>query len=414
MNSVYRKIAAILIIFLFITSVIPVSLGIEIKVNPITAKNQMRSTTDFNQNIMNLLRQHNIPGLSACIIENDEVVWSKGYGYYNRLRFLKKPDGDTIYGTGCLTTTVTVTALLQLYEKGLFDLDDDVNNYLDFELRNPNHPEVPINFTMLLTHNSSLSLALNARISTKLSSLLGFLKNPFSLLKEYLVPDGRFYNPDLWLNISPGKNASYSCMGIMVLAYLVECLSGQPFDTYCKEHIFKPLNMPNTGFKTRNFKRRNLAVPYYPFTISLLNQNRGILIRLPRSRGYHHMLGSTGLVTSANDLSHFLIAHMNGGVWEGSRILKESTVELMHTIHIYNLSTGPNSSYWGYGLGWAFYNESETIYQGHGGNDLWGFSSSMIFCDSDNLGVIMLISAWTQMEVRAAIKQEILKIAEEL
>ena len=73
------------------------------------------------------MKQGHVVGLSACIIKNNEIVLSKGYGYYNRLKFWKKPDINTEYQTGCTTKPVTTTAILQLYEQGKFNLDDDIN-----------------------------------------------------------------------------------------------------------------------------------------------------------------------------------------------------------------------------------------------------------------------------------------------
>ncbi len=410
MNSVCSKTIAISIILLFITSVIPVSLGIGNKINSNDEKDECYSTLDLDQNISDLMRQSNIPSVSACIIKNDEVVWSRGYGYYNRLRFWKKPDGDTIYGTGCVTTTVTVTALLQLYEKGLFNLSDDVNDYLDFNLRNPNYPDIPINFTMLLTHQSSLCEYLPGNIFIPITNLLGFPKHSYYLLKEFLVPGSRFYKPEAWLNVAPGEGINYSCVAFRILAYIVERLSGQSFGVYCKENIFEPLNMDNTGFYHRKLKRKNLAVPYFPLSISFFNKKRGMLIRLPRMGD--NMPGTNGLLTTTDDLSHFLIAHMNGGVWNGNRILNESTVELMHTIRMSNLSM----YFWAYGLGWGYWIKSGTIYQGYAGSDLWGFSAYMGFNESDKLGAIIFISSFTseQAEFRALIRKEILKKADEL
>jgi len=409
MKKIFKTL--VVIISLSLTNIIPVA-GVNI-----FHQNFTYNEISYDQNITNLMTQYNVPGFSACVVKDDEVIWSKGYGYYNRLHFLKKPDGDTIYGAGCLTTTITVTALLQLYEKGLFNLSDDVSDYLDFKLRNPNYPEISINFSMLLTHQSGLSLYLGSSINMKILSLFGFLKNPYYNLKDNFDVESKHYNPELWLNIQPGENASYSCIGIMLSAFLVERISGQPFDDYCKEHIFEPLDMKISGFNTRSFKRRNLAVPYFPLFSSLAENKFAIMVRMPHVRGCHPMRGSTGLFTTTNDLSHFLIAHMNGGIWKENRILNESTVDLMHSIHVYNVSiAGSDSNFWAYGFGWNIYNESGTIYQGHGGDDGWGFSSSMTFRDSDNIGVIMLLSARDekQYNIKPYLKDELYKIAEEL
>jgi len=411
MNTASWKILTISITLFLIASIVPVSSATDDNANYYNEREGDYSTLDLDQNITELMKQAKIPSVSACIIQNDEIVWSKGYGYCNRLRFWKKPDGDTIYGTGCVTTTITVTALLQLYEKGLFNLSDDVNDYLDFNLRNPNYPDIPINFTMLLTHQSGLCEYLPFNLFIQITNFLGFPKYSYQLLKDLLVPGGRFYKPEAWQNVKPGTGFNYSCVAFRVLAYIVERLSGQSFGQYCKENIFEPLNMSNTGFYHRELKRKNLAVPYFPLSISFFNKKRTMLIRLPM--GDDNMPGTNGLLTSTNDLSHFLIAHMNDGVWNGNRILKESTVELMHKIRVDNLSVYNLCSY---GLGWSYMNESGTVFQGYSGNSLGGFTAYMGFNESNSSGVIILISSFTpeQAQFRTLIRNEVLKKATDL
>lgn len=389
MKIVTKKAISIVMIALFIgTIVYPVSGKIENKLSLLKEQGNAANDLDFDQNITMLMKQGNISSLSACIIKNNEVVWYGGYGFYNRL-LRKKPDINTVYLIGSVTKTVTATAILQLYEKGLFNLSDDVNNYLDFKLRNPNYPDVPITFSMLLSHQSSLSEDAGSKF-TALARVLGFPKYAYKNLKELLVPGGHKYNPDVWLNYSPGEEFNYSNVGFSVLAYLVERISGQSFGTYCKEHIFKPLDMNDTGFYRSEFKRRNLAIPYRHFG--------EFYIRMPNID--HPMPGSTGIRTSISDLSHFLIAHMNNGTYNGKRILKNETIELMHTIQ--NPKNGYNfylwnysfAGLWKYGLGWEFYNESGIIYQGHSGGDL-GFNTFMGFRVSDNVGVILFFTPET-------------------
>jgi CubicO group peptidase (beta-lactamase class C family) len=414
MKITTKKAIAIVIIALFIGTVVyPVSGKIGDNFSLFKERSEAANDLDFDKNITTLMKQAHIPGLSACIIRNDKVVWSKSYGYYNRLHFWKKPDLNTVYGLGCSTIAFTTTAIMQLCENGnISSLDDDVNNYLDFSLRNPYYPDVPITFRMLLTHKSGLSeyLLTRYKLFIEFAGITGFLKDPYHLLEDSLVPGGRYYKPSLWLNIKPGENASYSGIGFVVLACLVERISGETFDKYCKEHIFEPLEMYNTSFIATNLKRENLAVPYFPLFI----KNFGVLIRLPWAYGRNPMEGSTGLFTTVNDLSHFLIAHMNNGTYNGKRILRNETVKLMHTIQIYRLG-GPdwgNDYFWAYGFGWIFYNESGTIYQGAQGSNEWGSSSRMIFRASDNLGVVTLQSAWTPRALMWLIVLEIFRMAD--
>ena len=117
---------------------------------------QPASDVIFDKKISLLMRLAGFCSLSTCIIKNDTIIWSKGYGLYD-VPEQKQTTIDTIYVLASITKTIVGTALMQLYEQGLFDLDDDVNDHLPFELRNPNFPDDPITIRMLLSHTSSLN-----------------------------------------------------------------------------------------------------------------------------------------------------------------------------------------------------------------------------------------------------------------
>lgn len=106
----------------------------------------------FDRLITILLKIGHYPSMSACIIKNTTVVWAKGYGLYD-IEQQKQATEHTIYVVASITKTITSTALMQLYEQGFFHLDDDVNKYLPFHLRNPNFPNDPITIRMILSHS---------------------------------------------------------------------------------------------------------------------------------------------------------------------------------------------------------------------------------------------------------------------
>ena len=110
----------------------------------------------FDENILSLMKSGHMPSISMGIVKNNSLVWSKSYGYSNILK-KEKATNTTIYLAGSISKTFTGLALMQLFEQELFDLDDDVNDYLPFSLRNPNYPNINITFRMLLAHQSSLS-----------------------------------------------------------------------------------------------------------------------------------------------------------------------------------------------------------------------------------------------------------------
>ena len=344
-------------------------------------------TTDalFDQKISLFMKLARFPSLSACIIKGDQIVWSKGYGYYD-LEQQKPATTDTIYVIASITKTIVGTALMQLYDQGLFDLDEDVNTYLPFELRNPYFPDDPITFRMLLSHTSSLNS--NTQMEYYWFNFSGdppfdFFPDPY--LKEFLVPGGRYYSPTVWSDIHrPGEHAMYANVGFDLISYLVEIISGEPFLDYCDTHIFHPLHMDNTSFNLSTLDIDQVAIPYQCHRGRYYKINELTFIfgeQTPPGqywRGRFYPAG--GLYTTVNDLSHFFIAHMNDGVYQDTRILKKETVDLMHDIQ-------PGNDIH-YGLAWMQITLGGGLkVSGHGG-DIFGVDTWMLYNSSDETGVI--------------------------
>ncbi|EMR75115.1 penicillin-binding protein, beta-lactamase class C [Thermoplasmatales archaeon SCGC AB-540-F20] len=214
-------------------------------------ENPIDDSFDFKVKL--LMRLSHIPSFSAGVIKNDSIVWSNAYGYsdiYNR----KKATTDNIFRIASITKTFTATALLQLYEQGLFDLDDNVSEYLPFDLKNPKYPDVNITFRMLLSHHSSfycrsiesLLQPLEPTLEITLRNVVqGYLMNWIHLkdvlsgfypeekypwIKEVMCPGGNLYYEDHWGDYPPGDGYYYSNTAYILLGYLVERLSNQSFE----------------------------------------------------------------------------------------------------------------------------------------------------------------------------------------
>jgi CubicO group peptidase (beta-lactamase class C family) len=160
----------------------------------------------------------------------------------------------------------------------------------------------------------------------------------------------------------------------MLLEHLIEFLSKKKFIDYCRENIFIPLKMGNTSFHLKDFKRSQLAISYIDIG--------PIYFPLPFTEGFY---GIGGLKTSIEDFSHYVIAHMNGGVWNGIRILNESTVEMMHTPQYPNSSDGKAK----FGLGWFIWGNSN--HHGHAGCG-YGMTSAMVINASNDCAVIFFMN----------------------
>ena len=334
------------------------------------------SVLDLEDSLLSYMESGHMPSLSVCIIKGGEVIWSKSYGYAN-LRQKTNATTDTIYLAGSISKVVTATALMQLYEQGRFNLDDDINTYLPFNLRNPSYPDTPITIRMLLAHQSSLG---NKEILPFI--FLSLLNVPNEFLQEFFTSQGKFYTPGIWRNVPPGEEAYYSSVGYDVLGYLIEQLTNQSYETYCHDHIFTPLNMHNTSSQLTNLTKNNLATPY----LWLL----GHYIPLPNYEIDNLCAAAGGLQTTANDLSHLMIVHMNNGTYNNIHLLNKETIDLMHTPQF------PESNR-RFGFGWQFWgwHENETSYQqGHVG-EVPGGTTFMYYRSEINTGVVFCVNQYT-------------------
>ena len=316
-----------------------------------------------DEQIQALMEEGEIPSLAASIVVNDSLVWAKGYG--------EQPDLDAVYAVGSIAKPFIATAVLQLYESGALDLDDDVNDYLPFPVRHPDYPNTPVTIRMLLAHRAGMAHDLpNSRLYDNdramlwwafwnrgfdvenLTSMLAGRPSLGEFLEESFSPGGKYHSPELWIS-EPGTSYQYSNAGLQqLLPYVVERVSQQPFADYVQENILDPLGMNNTGYEASDFSER-LASPH--------EQIGGVLRALPRT-GWS---ASGKLRSSVLDLSQFLIAHLNPGRNGDVQLLQPRTIELMHgLISPLDWPAFFGLHWQGYGLGWELYRDG---YQGHPG-----------------------------------------------
>ena len=191
----------------------------------------------LDEKIEALMDEGDIASLAAAILVDDEVVRIRGYGELDTM--------DQMHDIGSITKSFVATAVLQLYERGLIDLDDDVNQYLPFNVRHPDYANVPITIRMLLANRSCLNhkvgLYDNYVMVTSLRQWsvenrdweyreqFDSLTYP-EFMAGYLIPGGPYYQPENWTNCQPGTNYVYSTPGFDLLGYLVEQVSGQPLN----------------------------------------------------------------------------------------------------------------------------------------------------------------------------------------
>lgn len=212
----------------------------------------------------------------------------------------------------------TTTAVLQLLEEGVWRLDDRVSHFW---------PEFPDSITLrhLLTHTSGLPAWL-------------------PIYEEAEGPEAyRRRLSQVPLKSEPGTHVEYSCLGFLILGGLVEEVTGQSFDSYCKEKIFKQLGMADTLFNPDDKVRARCVATERKAEADLPLQG---VVHDENARGRGGVAGNAGLFSTAYDMGLFCQAMLNGGTLDERRILSSPTVELAtmdHTAHL-NESRG---------LGWV-------------------------------------------------------------
>ena len=361
---------------------------------------RISAQSSLDTKLQNIKTQYQVVGMSVAVVKGDTIAFSKGYGLRDVGRTLPVND-STVYRIASISKMITASALMILYEQGLFSLDDDVSSYLGFTLRNPNYPNDVITFRKILSHTSSL------RDGTGYDSFLSatYNNNPPPALQSLLTSGGTYYSSNMFSSSrSPSSNYfEYSNINFGVVGTLVERISNQRFDIFCKEKIFLPLGISGS-FNIQDIPNiNNVAVLYRKSGSSWVPQTDNYLGVKPPPRNLSaYVIGSNGVIfgpqgglrCSANDLSKFMMTIMNGGIFNGVRILNDTTVErMLNPIWIYNGSNGNN--YYGIFNTYAFGNHrttnlltGETLY-GHPG-EAYGLISDMYFSKIKDYGIIFI------------------------
>jgi CubicO group peptidase (beta-lactamase class C family) len=334
-----------------------------------------------------LFDESGIPSMAAVVVVGDGLLWARGFGV--------QEDLATVYMAGSIDKPFIATTFLQLVEEGKIGLDDDISNYLPFEVRNPYRPEVVITPRILLSHQSGLVHDVPG---------LRYVDNDGPMLWwRFWNLDKKFW--DLWHAVIPssdtreeivasalvdesggawaglpGESYQYSNTGFYdLLGRAIEEIEGKSREVVITERVLEPLGMENSGFDAHAFPKGQLAVPYVRF-----------------EEGYEALpatgMSATGrLRTTAIDMARFMTMHMNGGALDGTQIL---TLESMEQMHACAVEMGgfdfPSMSLSCFGWGWILWGEG---LQGHSGA-VPGFFAQMVYGDADGIpyGVVLMMN----------------------
>jgi CubicO group peptidase (beta-lactamase class C family) len=309
-----------------------------------------------------------IPGLGLAIVQGDEIVYQRGYG---RARpGGEAPTPQTPFFIGSLTKSFTALAVLQLVEAGKIELDAPVQRYLPwFRIADP-HASAEITVRHLLNQTSGLSASSGeiplanfdgspgaAECQARALSTLA-LTRPVGLAFEY-------------------SNANYNLLGL-----IIESATGQSYADYVHEYIFTPLGMSHTYTSPAIAKQNGLAVGHqYWFAIPFA---------VPNMPAPHGSLASGQLISSAEDMAHYMIALLNEGYYDDAQVISAAIINESHRgvadFQAMGLSLGQ------YGMGWFIDKIGGTKLVWHSGTNP-DFAAYMALLPEQKRGVVLLFNA---------------------
>lgn len=315
-----------------------------------------------------------LPGLAASIVKNGEIIWTGAYGWANIENSIPATD-TTIWNLGSISKTVTAVAAMNAWEDDLFELDQNINDLLPFDVVHYYYPNDTITPRNLLVHNSCVED--RWALWSMLTVFGGDSPVPLDTFTyNYFNSSGYWYNSLNFLNYPPGSHWEYSNVGNSLAGYLTEAVADS-FPVYCQQHIFDPLDMTRTSWFYANLNLSNIAMPYVYSGGQYVPQGYPSTCIYP----------SSTLKSSVLDLTRFLMMFMQYGEFDSVRILDSTTVALMRTIQD-TITLFPNAYI---GMTWWYFlsQYSGRWVWGHTGGWI-GTSATMMFCPAENSGAIIL------------------------
>jgi CubicO group peptidase (beta-lactamase class C family) len=307
------------------------------------------------------LSSGDIAGATVIVVKDGQVLTEKGYGFADIKSGRKVDPEKTLFRPGSVSKLFVWTAVMQQVEQGKIDLDADINKYLDFKI--PPRDGKPITMRNLMTHTPGFE---------------EWAKSLFVGSPERLIPLGKLlarWQPKRIY--APGVTPAYSNYGASLAGYIVERVSGEKFDDYMDRHIFAPLDMQNSTF------RQPLPAKY------VANMATAYAQASQPPKPYELVAGEPAGSSSmtAADIAHFMIAHLNGGQYNGQSLLKPETVVQMHAEQPKLIPPLD-------GMALGFYHEDRNGHSivGHGGDTSF-FHSDLALLEHDNVGLFISMNS---------------------
>ncbi|MFM2117426.1 MAG: hypothetical protein RL316_616 [Bacteroidota bacterium] len=326
----------------------------------------------IEQKLEGVITSYPAIGLSVAVVKNNKIIYTHSFGYQNKEEN-KLLQNDNLFRIASISKSFTATALLQLVEKKLISLDDDVSDLIGFTVRNPNHPEKVITLRMLLSHRSSLNDS----------------QGYFNL--DVVDPSTNNNYQKCYNTYAPGEGYQYCNLNFNMAGAILERLTGERFDSYIKNQILKPLGIEG-GYNIDSLDHSKFAILYdFNGKEGKFTPNPGAyasrateLVNYKIGRSTPIFSPTGGMKIAAEGLAKYMIMHSKHGKYAGERLLRKKTSKLMQT----PLSADGNDQY-----GLALWKTNKLIpgveLTGHTGS-AYGLNSAFFFNPKKKFGLVVI------------------------
>lgn len=319
--------------------------------------------------IENLLKAYNAVGLSVAVVENNKMVYAKGFGFRDLENKLPVTT-NTIFPIGSITKSFTASLLGILENQNQLSLKDKPSLYIPkLQFYNDKMDNL-ISIEDLLSHKSGIGSADGTYIlfpADKRENLMQRLK--------YLKPNGAI--KDSWI---------YSNLSYIIAGTIVEKITNESWEKNIQDKIFKPLNMNSSSTSITEMKKAN----DYSLGYGLSNkQTQKVLFAELNNDKPGGAINST-----TNDMVNWMTTWLNNGTFQTKEILPKNYIQEATSIKAIDNGlppeiSDPNVYTFGYGYGWKV-NSNKGHYKVHHGGNVSGFSSQLVMYPTDNLGIVVL------------------------
>ena len=315
------------------------------------------------------IAREDIAGAVVSVVKDGKPFFAKGYGYADvEKRILVSADA-TLFRPGSISKLFNWTAVMQLVEEGKLDLDRDVNDYLDFKI--PATFSKPITLRNIMTHTPGFEETIQELFVEDGSRL----KPLDQYVKEHL-PERIF---------PAGTTPAYSNYATTLAGYIVQRVSGEPWDSYIETHIFKPLGMSHC----------TVLQPLPENLKALMSNGYDVASEPAKPFEWVEAASAGSSSVTATDMQHFMIAHLQDAEYEGNRILRP---DIARTMHLRQFSNLPDLN----GMALGFYEETRNGHRiiGHAGDTQY-FHSDLHLIQDAGVGFFISYNSAGKGETRA-------------